>query len=312
MTDNGKEDFILVQDDCENGLLSLARCKKPVNLAVAPHCNINGVAFLCDPVNVPCGSCIACRIDRAREWKIRNCLELIDNPEAYFVTLTYSDANLSFDDHGIAVLVKRDLQLFLKRLRLRIGPFRYFGCGEYGDVSARPHFHLIVYGHLNDFRNIGVNKFESLAVNDSWRFGYAVVETVSPGSIAYVSGYVEKKFKREYESFSVKPFLVMSRRPGIGMGYFERHRERFEHDMHVYGVFNESRQGSSASVPRAFKRKLADEPWYEDWKSTAMQAGMSMEETLKVVYRLSGYTERHFAQDACLEQKLSTLRKETL
>lgn len=313
-TENGKDDFILVRDDAPNGLLDVCRAKKPVNLATAPHCVINGHTFLCDPVSIPCGVCVACRIDRAREWKIRNCLELIDNPEAYFVTLTYKDGCLTFDDSGYAVLNKRDLQLFFKRLRNAIGSFRYFGCGEYGDekYTARPHYHFIIYGHLSDFRLIGVNKFTSDAVSRCWPFGHSVIETVSPGSIAYVSGYVEKKFKTDYEKFSVKPFLVMSRRPGIGMMYFEKHKDRFEHDMHVYGIFNESRKGSSSTVPKAFRRKLQDLPWYEDWKATAIKAGESMEDTMAVVYRLSDPTARHFAQDAALEDKLTKVRKITL
>ena len=59
-----------------------------------------------------------------------------------FLTLTYDEANLP--RHG--QLLKRDLQLFFKRLRKLMGPFRYVACGEYGDLRRRPHFHVALFG----------------------------------------------------------------------------------------------------------------------------------------------------------------------
>lgn len=45
-----------------------------------------------------------------------------------FVTLTYDEEHLPPDGS----LRKRDLQLYLKRLRRRL-PFRFFAAGEYGE-----------------------------------------------------------------------------------------------------------------------------------------------------------------------------------
>lgn len=310
LTDNGKDDYILVMDDVDKLYFPCEIAKKKIDFSRADYCFIGGKCFLTNPIKIPCGVCIGCRIDRAREWKIRNCLELIDHPEAYFVTLTYNDACLPLDDDGASILVKSDAQKFLKRLRRRIGQFRYFGCGEYGDATARCHFHFLIYGHLTDFELIGVNKFQCKAIKEAWPFGHHIVESVTPGSIAYVSGYVEKKFKAYYENFPVKPFLMMSRMPGIGMGYLERNFKNFEKDMHVYGVFSEGSKVLSSVVPKAFRRKLMDEPWYEAWKEAAIKSGESMEETLKVLYRLSTHQELSFAIDAQMESKIIKTRKE--
>lgn len=310
-TENGKDDLIIAFDDCESSLLDLDRCKKPVDLSLAPHVFRHGHYFLSDPISVPCGNCIGCRMDRAREWKIRNCLELASHPEAYFVTITYNDSCLPINEDGEAYLCKSDFQKFLKRLRKYIGPFRYFGCGEYGENTARPHAHFIIYGHLSGFRLVGVNKFESADVSRAWRFGMSVVENVTPGSIAYVSGYVEKKWKVDVDKFPVKPFLMMSRKPGIGMQYFAS-RDDFEQDMQVYGHFSESVMHSHAPVPKSFRRKLQDLPWYEDWKQAAILAGESMENTLKVVYGCADYARRHNIIDQALYKKMQKVRKECL
>ena len=84
-------------------------------------------------VSVPCGRCIGCRLERARQWSIR-CIHEASLYEANcFVTLTYDDDNLPLDGS----LRPRDMVLFLKRLRKRFGPgIRFFQCGEYGDKSS--------------------------------------------------------------------------------------------------------------------------------------------------------------------------------
>lgn len=301
----------IVFQDIETKLLDPKTVKKPV-LASAPHEVIDGHWFLSDPVSIPCGSCIGCRMDRAREWKIRNCLELREYPEAYFVTFTYDDKHLPLCKDGRSVLVKKDFQDFLKRLRKSIGFLRYFACGEYGDLTGRAHFHAILYCHLEDLQITGVRQWTSAAVSNAWRNGYCLIEEVTPGSIAYVSGYVEKKFKAEYEKHPVKPFLMMSTKPSIGLTYFLKRIGRFEEDMHVYGVFHSQQKGGSAPVPKAFRRKLEDAPWYQDWKEAAKLAGESMEETMKVVYRCADLTRLHFRMDQGKKEKLLKLRNEKI
>lgn len=311
-TENGKDEMILVMQDMETSRIDVGRIKQDVLLGSAPHEVEAGHVFLTDPVSIPCGVCVGCRMDRAREWKIRNCLELREYPEAYFVTLTYDDAHCHFDSLGASVLVKKDFQDFLKRLRKKIGYLRYFACGEYGDRTGRAHYHAILYCHLSDLRNCGVQKWTSPAVDAAWRNGIAVIESVTPGSIAYVAGYVEKKFKADYSNHAVKPFLMMSTKPAIGLTYFIKRLPKYQKDMKVYGVFDSSKKGSSATVPKAFRRRLEDQPWYEEWKEAAKLSGEKMQEVMKVVYQCADYAQLHFAQDKSLLEKLRKYRKEKI
>lgn len=73
--------------------------------------------------------------------------ELRGTPLSYFVTLTYAPAFLPAN--GVC---KRDVQLFLKRLRItlerkfNIPPFRYCVFSEYGKDTHRAHYHMILFG----------------------------------------------------------------------------------------------------------------------------------------------------------------------
>ena len=89
-------------------------------------------------VDLPCGRCIGCRLERSRQWAMRIVAEQQCCEASSFVTLTYADAPVS--------LSKRDCQLFLKRLRKRCGSFRYYLAGEYGEESGRPHYHACIFG----------------------------------------------------------------------------------------------------------------------------------------------------------------------
>lgn len=162
------------------------------------------------PFLLPCGSCVCCQISRAREWAIRCTLELDRHARASFVTLTYSERYVP------PTLSKLHLSRFSRYLRRRVGGFRFFGCGEYGEKGGRPHYHAILFGTE-----------DADAVQESWGRGFATVTPVTPERISYTAGYCAKKLgfhrpKGEEIDYSTgelytyqPPFLQMSRRPGI-------------------------------------------------------------------------------------------------
>ena len=98
-------------------------------------------------LNLGCGKCLACRIQKRKEWSMRLWHELAYHDKSVFLTLTY-DNNHMPDNESLRL---RDLQLFFKRLRKSLNksnsnPIKYFACGEYGTSTLRPHYHAIVYG----------------------------------------------------------------------------------------------------------------------------------------------------------------------
>lgn len=162
-------------------------------------------------MRLPCGGCVGCRMARAREWALRCELELRDHERSRWGTLTYDDTHLP------PTLVKRHLSGFIKRLRARGERVRFFASGEYGERTERPHYHPILFGLRDD----------SL-VQECWPFGFASLYPVTPKAVAYVAGYVAKKVgwklesgeRVDYKTGEVyqyqPPFVLMSRRPGIG------------------------------------------------------------------------------------------------
>lgn len=199
---------------------------------------------------VPCGSCIGCRIDYAKQWADRCMLEAKYHEENYFLTLTYDNDHLDtitrhYTDSKtgeyctMLSLNKRDVQLWHKNLRKKLDAdqrprIRFFTCGEYGspENTARPHLHEICFGlHLDDLKFYKYNKLNqplwtSEYLNEIWKKGFVIVGQVTWESCAYVSRYVMKKQKGEgseiYREHNIEPpFVLMSRKPGIGRQYYE-------------------------------------------------------------------------------------------
>lgn len=183
-------------------------------------------------VQIACGQCIGCRLDRARQWAVRCVHEASLHDENCFLTLTYNNENLPLDGS----LNKRDIQLFFKRLRKRYEDklIRYFQCGEYGDKTFRPHHHAIVFGF--DFpdkslfsRSGGVPLFVSPSLQELWPYGFCTIGSVSFDSACYVARYVTKKITGEKADVHYKgklpEYTTMSRRPGIGRGFYEKYRK---------------------------------------------------------------------------------------
>lgn len=173
-------------------------------------------AFDDRPIDVPCGYCIGCRLDRARQWTIRCMHEASQYDDNCFLTLTYADDPYSLNTE--------DIQGFFKRLRSRIAPqpVRYIQVGEYGESYGRPHHHAILFGYRPDDLSVvsggSYPLFASPLIAEAWGNGHITVGDVSADSIAYVCRYTLKKLgvdKRVYDGRKPE-FITMSRRPGIG------------------------------------------------------------------------------------------------
>lgn len=155
----------------------------------------------------PCRKCLICRIRTRNEWTSRMIFESFTSGKSFFITLTYAPQHLP--EGGS--LNKRDLQLFLKKLRFHLEPLkiRYFACGEYGEKTHRPHYHLIVWG---------IDETHETLVSDCWSKGIIDFKPALPSAFRYVAGYVVKKYSKFGDS---KEFTLMSRRPGIGFKFLE-------------------------------------------------------------------------------------------
>lgn len=164
--------------------------------------------MLSSALPVGCGQCIPCRINRRRTWAHRQILESFTHDKSVFVTLTYSDKTI--DPEGN--LQPPHFTNFLKRLRERIAPatIRYFGCGEYGPQTLRPHYHVNIFG-------LGVEDHK--VIDASWGLGFTSCFDFNGTRANYCAEYVVKKMTDREDwrlDGKVPEFARMSRRPGIG------------------------------------------------------------------------------------------------
>lgn len=204
-------------------------------------------------IKLPCGQCIGCRLDRARDWSLRIGHESKLHSPNWFLTLTYDDKNLPTNGS----LVYSDVQAFYKRLRFKLGPFRHFTVGEYGEQTLRPHYHAIIFGLvLPDLQRFGGTKeqpeYRSQVISDTWGMGLHHIGSVSTKSISYVARYALKKVngdlaEKHYQGRSPE-FCHMSTKPGIGHDWFMKyHPDVTTHDYVI-------RDGVKNPVPRYYDK----------------------------------------------------------
>jgi hypothetical protein len=244
-------------------------------------------------VELACGQCIGCRLERSRQWAVRCILEASLYEKNCFITLTYNDEHLPADGS----LDIREFQRFMKRLRSKyvkyekkydtrkqryrrrpINPIRFFHCGEYGEKNNRPHYHAIIFNH--DFEDkqyyktspSGEKLYRSQELESLWidtetkeSLGYSTIGEVTFNSAAYVARYIMKKVTGDEATLHylinaetgewVSPeYTTMSRRPGIATEWYKKYKKS------VYpSDFIVMRDGRKINVPKLFDNLLGDE-----------------------------------------------------
>jgi hypothetical protein len=222
---------------------------------VAPNgkTRLGGAKLGEEPAALPCGKCLGCQTAKGKEWALRCHLELQQHDTAAFTTLTYEEK------YCPPTLNKRDLQLFLKRIRRHVptGTVRFFGCGEYGEKNGRPHYHAILFG---------IRDTDAKMIEETWGMGLTETTTVTPARVNYVAGYTSKNkgsFAKVGEQIDAEtgevftyqpPFLQMSRRPGIGGG-----ARKFVQSWRQFAINNGTRMPVPRFLHNAWQAQATDE-----------------------------------------------------
>lgn len=208
------------------------------------YLDVAGVATL---VNVPCGKCIPCLMNKRAEWCFRLEQEHRVSKSAHFVTLTYDQKHLRMDNS----LEKRDLQLYLKRLRKKdeTTRIRYYAVGEYGSKNGRPHYHIILFN--SDEANIRLSWVDCKGAP----IGIVHVGRVNSASVAYVTKYVIQKPLHNDER--EKPFATMSRGYGIGARYLSDEMVAWHRENDANYVVRQG--GEKGKLARFYREKI----WYD-------------------------------------------------
>lgn len=201
-------------------------------------------------LSLRCGQCVGCRKDRAAEWAARILHEAQLHKQSWFVTLTYDDKHLPPDGS----LLYSHFQSFMRRLRKSQRrrerkdksprqTIRFYMAGEYGEHTARPHYHACLFGasfpDLRHYRKSpsGFTLWRSDQLDRLWSHGLCSLGALTFESAAYTASYINKKvlgaLQRDHytrvdtatgECHQVTPeFARMSLRPGIGARWFSQY-----------------------------------------------------------------------------------------
>ncbi len=206
-----------------------------------------------EPIKIPCGQCLGCRLERSRQWATRCIHEASLWSHNCFLTLTFDDGHLSRNGS----LEPKIFVDFMKRFRKRfkgidstvnddgevIYPIRFFHCGEYGELYNRPHHHAIIFNfdfpdkELWKVRN-GNYLYRSRSLESLWPFGFCSIGAVTFDSAAYVARYILKKVTGDnsvtYYSGKIPEYVTMSRRPGIARDWFLKYKDNIYDNDKVY------------------------------------------------------------------------------
>lgn len=247
---------------------------------------------------IPCGQCIGCRIRQREDWTTRIELEARDYPkeQVWFITLTYDDDHVpgmivktgeimrkvqytwnpgEERPSSVQILLYEDIQKFLKRLRKAYrGKLRYFVAGEYGEQTARPHYHMILYGweptDLENLYKIHHNGYyTSKWLGDLWGMGQIQIAQAVPETYRYVAGYVTKKMyeingkkgNEYYKLGQTKPFACMSLKPGLGDHYYQEHKAEIWRQGYI-----QCTNGKRAQIPRYYEKQMEAENPQRLWR----------------------------------------------
>lgn len=223
-------------------------------------------------ISFPCGKCFDCRKRRAASWGFRLSQQCQISDTAYFITLTYNTENLHFALKARRpTLNKRDVQLFIKRLRKQHPgqKLKYYLAAEYGGTKKmRPHYHLIIFnmqlttllGEQTARRTLKVptlyldGKFEYNI--KLWDKGHITIGTVTNASSMYTLKYLSKpKRVPQYKRDDREPeFSLISK--NIGKNYTDSQQIKDWHRADPNERMFVHFQNYKIAMPRYYKEQI--------------------------------------------------------
>lgn len=155
-------------------------------------------------LQVPCGMCILCREEYARQTAVRITHEGQMHAQSAFITLTYADKHLpqhnslNYDD--IHRFWKRERQRLWREKKIKL---RHYTVGEYGDKTTRPHYHACVFGYGYLENRIIIRDapllWTTAELEKAWGLGMVSVGALDFTTASYTASYITKKLRSKQQ-----------------------------------------------------------------------------------------------------------------
>lgn len=202
-------------------------------------------------MTVPCGRCPSCCFNKTASWTFRLLQQDRVSSISYFITLTYDADHLVTTPFNQASLCKYDFQCFLKRLRKRksgsrVSDIKYYGVGEYGGKTKRPHYHAIIFNASDEL------------IDSAWDKGNIVFGDVNDNSIGYTLKYLNKRSTIGLFGDDDRHPMFRCSSQGLGISYLDKRNV----DWHLADFWNrnflELPSGAKIPMPRYYYEKIYD------------------------------------------------------
>lgn len=170
-------------------------------------------------MNVPCGQCMPCRINRGRKWSARIIMEWLYCPlDCYFLTFTIDDEHQEpiwetreGKTRKVGTVRKKWFLQWINDACKDLGLFRYYAIGEYGDLGGRAHYHLAVFPK---------HPAQVPALRARWKKGFVSASPLNHARARYLANYTGKKLTKltdqRLQPGQEPEFRSSSRRPPLG------------------------------------------------------------------------------------------------
>lgn len=229
-------------------------------------------------IKAPCCCCPQCRTQKSNDWQVRAYFEFVDNHrQCFFVTLDFDDFHLP-RYKGQACFDSVKMQEFFRKLRNRVGSFRYFYSSDNSGLLSRPHYHVMILPE----KLISKADF-MIAVVSSWRFGsHEDIELIPSvngdklGALKYIAGYTAKDITFSLDNeFQDLPIRYRHRvQASKHFGEAPLHDGRITSEMLLKGQLLALPIGKNGAIvqlpiPRYYEIKLA---YDYTWHSALMKA----------------------------------------
>ena len=219
-------------------------------------------------IEIPCGNCIECCKQKARNWQIRLNEEIKDENYKYFITLTFAPQELEklVKETGVGetnaimtIAVRRMLEKWRKTHKKSLKHWLITELGHQG--TERIHAHGIIWSPIP--LEVTPTQDKGMYQWKYWRYGHIYVgEYVSARTVNYIVKYVTK-IDTDHKSF--RPIILTS--PGMGKQWIDR--------MHYYYSYVRGKaldyyvmpNGTKLKLPTYYKNKLYNEEQREEiWR----------------------------------------------
>jgi len=216
--------------------------------------------------------------------------------ESSFITLTYDDDHLP-DPPWVD---KTQLQKYIKRLRWNVAPkkIRYYGVGEYGEKTWRPHYHVIAFGLDRSLHEEPIRRSWKMCSKENLTIG-----ELNPSTARYITGYITKKIQKATGTHAISygkedEFRISSTRNG-GIGHTAAEKVRLMKESKNYEIprVKELRVGRKKyPLGRYLEEKVnGPKPWEQrlvDFRSMQEQLYDNMQKKVKDKPKKINYDRR--------------------